>query len=66
MMSDDKILMTMKEVGPMVGFSKPQIYQMIREGRFPRQLRLGPNKIAFLRSEVLAWIEEKAAEREAA
>lgn len=59
-------LITMKEVAPLVGFSKPTIYQMIREDRFPRQLRLGPNKVAWLRSEVLGWIEEKAAEREAA
>ena len=66
MRSEDQILMTMKEVAPTVGFSKPTIYQMVREGRFPRQLRLGPNRVAWLRSEVLSWIEEKAAEREAA
>lgn len=66
MQSNDHLLMTMKEVAPMVGFSKPTIYQMVREGRFPRQLRLGPNKVAWLRSEVLAWIDKKAAEREAA
>jgi prophage regulatory protein len=56
----------MPEIEALTHFSKPTIYQMIRECRFPRQLRLGPNRVAWLRSEVLAWIEEKAAEREAA
>jgi prophage regulatory protein len=65
-MNPDDRLITMKEVEQTIGFSKVHIYQMIRESRFPRQLRLGPNKVAWLRSEVLAWIEEKAAEREAA
>lgn len=59
-------LMPMKEVEQMVGFCKVHIYQMIREGRFPLQVHLGPNKVAWLRSEVLAWIGARAAERDAA
>lgn len=59
-------LLTMPEVETMVGFCKVTIYQMIREGRFPKQVRLGLNKVAWLRSEVLGWIGERAAAREAA
>ena len=58
------VLVTMTELEALTCFSKPTIYQMIREDRFPRQVRLGPNKVAWLRSEVLAWIGQRAAERE--
>ena len=65
-MRDDDTLLTMPEVEAMTRLSKPTVYQMIREGRFPKQVRLGPNKVAWLRSEVTGWIGEKAAAREAA
>lgn len=65
-MRDDDLLLIMPEVEALTHFSKPTIYQMIREGRFPQQVRLGPNKVAWLRSEVLRWIDERAAAREVA
>jgi prophage regulatory protein len=64
-MRDDDTLMTMPEVGALTRLSKPTIYQMIREDRFPRQVRLGPNKVAWLRSEVRGWICTRAEAREA-
>ena len=57
------VLVTMTELEALTCLSKPTIYQMIREDRFPRQVRLGPNKVAWLRSEVLAWIGQRASER---
>ncbi len=65
-MRDDDTLLTMADLKELVPFSKPTIYQMIREGSFPKQVRLGPNRVAWLRSEVLGWIGKKAAAREAA
>jgi prophage regulatory protein len=65
METDDRLL-TMKEVGGLTRLSKPTIYKLIGKGRFPKQVRLGPNKVAWLRSEVLGWIGEKAEAREAA
>lgn len=60
------VLITMPELEVLTQSRKPTIYEMIREGRFPKQVRLGPNKVAWLRSEVLSWIEQRAAERAAA
>lgn len=60
------LLLTMRELEALTQLSKPTIYQMVREGRFPKQVRLGPNKVAWLRSEVLGWIFARAAEREVA
>ncbi len=57
-------LLTMADLKEVVPFSKVTIYQMIREGRFPRQVSLGPNKVAWLRSEVLGWVEARKRERD--
>lgn len=62
MRNDDRLL-TMADLKELVPYSKPTIYQMIRERRFPRQVRLGPNRVAWRSSEVLGWIDERAAER---
>ena len=65
-MRNDDTLLTMPEVEALTRLSKPTVYQMIREGRFPKQVRLGPNKVAWLRSEVRGWIGERADAREIA
>lgn len=65
METDDRLL-TMKEVSGLTRLSKPTIYKMIGEGSFPKQVRLGLNKVAWLRSEVLGWIGKRAEAREAA
>lgn len=63
-MDPDDRLLTMRELGPLVPYHKVTIYKMIREGTFPKPIRLGPNRVAWPRSEVVAWIAERAAERE--
>ena len=60
------VLITMPELEVLTQFRKPTIYEKIRMGEFPKQIRLGPNKVAWLRSEVLDWIAARAAERDAA
>jgi len=57
-------LLTIREVEAFARLSKPTIYILVKRGEFPRQLRLGPNRVAWLKSEVLAWIEDRAAARE--
>ena len=64
-MPDDDRLLTMADLKKFVPYSKPTIYQMVHEGRFPKQVRLGPNRVAWRHSKVLDWINERAAEREA-
>jgi prophage regulatory protein len=56
-------LLTVTDVEQTVGYCKVTIYKMIREGRFPMQIHLGPNKVAWLRSEILEWIDQKATAR---
>ena len=44
-----------KQVGPLPD---------IAEGHFPKPVRLGPNSVAWVASEVEEWIRERIAERD--
>ena len=48
----------------LVPYSDMHIWRLERQGKFPRRIKIGPNRVAWLLSEVSAWIEGKAAERE--
>lgn len=49
-----------------VDFSKPQIYRLIADKKFPRQLSISEKRVAWLESEIDAWIQERAEARAAA
>lgn len=49
-----------------VGFSKATLYRRISAGTFPRPIRLGERSVAFLVTEVDAWIADRAQAREGA
>jgi prophage regulatory protein len=48
-------LLTMREVCDITRYSRPSIYRLIREGKFPHPLKLGGSKIAFNAAEVDEW-----------
>ncbi|PWG68046.1 hypothetical protein DF186_25900, partial [Enterococcus hirae] len=52
-------LLTMKEVLELIPYSQPHIYRLIKEGKFPKQIRLGPNKVAWFEADILKWLEDK-------
>jgi len=47
-------------------FSTSELYRRIAAGTFPKQIRLGPKSVVWDESEVLAWCEQMAAQREVA
>ena len=55
----DHRLLSMRDVITLTTYSRPSIYRLIAEGRFPKPLKLGDVKIAFRESEVLAWLESR-------
>ncbi|CUH64651.1 putative transcriptional regulator [Thalassovita autumnalis] len=60
--------MTMKflrlpEVKSRTGFSRSSIYLFVQNGTFPRPVRIGGRAVAWLETEIDAWIEERLAER---
>lgn len=55
--------MTMKQVVGQVALSKTELYRKIRAGTFPRPVPLGPQKVAFVESEVTAWMADRVRAR---
>ncbi|ABO23128.1 AlpA family transcriptional regulator [Shewanella loihica] len=58
-------LIKLKEVLEMTSLSKATLYRMIKLGAFPEQLSIGGRAVAWVEDEVLNWIEERIAARDA-
>ena len=52
-----------KDVAVKVGLSAVHIMRLVKWGRFPAPLKLGPASIGWLETEIDQWIEVKAAQR---
>ena len=57
-------VLTKKAVSGRVCYSGNHIDRMEADGRFPKRIKLGPNRVGWLETEVDDWIAEKARERE--
>lgn len=55
-----------KEAQDRAGISDVTAWRLEKEGRFPRRFRIAGNRVGYLESEIDAWIEERAAQRESA
>ena len=55
---------SLREVLTRTSLSKTHTYRLINAGSFPRQVSLGPHRVAFLESELDAWMAERARERD--
>ena len=47
------------EVRKAVPYSKVHLYRLVKEGKFPRPVRFGENRVAWNKQEILAWIGAK-------
>ena len=54
------------EVIQISGYRRTSIYEMIKAGKFPAQVYLGPRAVAWLESEVEAWMQERIDARDQA
>ncbi|STG42987.1 regulatory protein [Escherichia coli] len=57
-----KRLIRVPEVLSRVGFSRTTLYERIKEGSFPDRVKIGLRSVAFVESEIDAWIEKMIAE----
>ncbi|QQQ15648.1 MULTISPECIES: helix-turn-helix transcriptional regulator [Aeromonas] len=55
-----------REAVARTGLSKSSIYDLMAQGRFPQTIRLGGRTVAFIESEVDAWMAQRVAARNAA
>ncbi len=53
-----------KTVVERVGYCRSHLWRLERDGQFPRKIRLGPNSVAYVESEIDEWIAARIAERD--
>jgi prophage regulatory protein len=58
-------LLRRKQILELLGVSHSTLYSWMDAGKFPRPIRIGENSIAWLRTEIEAWLEQRAQERRA-
>ena len=58
-------ILRQKQVLDKVGYSPMHLWRLEKAGRFPRRVKLGPNSVVWLASEVDEWIAARVAERDA-
>lgn len=54
------------EVQKRTGRSRSAIYAGMADGTFPLPIKLGPRAVGWLESEIIAWMEARKAQRDAA
>lgn len=55
-------LIRLSEVMKRTGYSRPWIYRLISQKRFPQSIKIGSRSIAFIESEIDEWINQRIAE----
>ena len=58
-----KKFIVLPQVQEIVPYSASHIWRLERSGKFPKRIRLGGNRVAWLQSEVESWVEGKIAAR---
>jgi prophage regulatory protein len=59
-------LVLLPAVAKWSGYSAPGVYKSMDRGTFPRPIKLGPNRVAWLRSDLARWLASRVATRAAA
>jgi prophage regulatory protein len=49
-----------------ISYSRPHLTRLIKAKRFPQPVALGENRVAFVRDELIGWINDRIAARDAA
>jgi prophage regulatory protein len=55
-----------RDVHRITGLPTSSIYELMSKGRFPRQVRLGPQRVCWVEAEILEWQRARIAERDEA
>jgi prophage regulatory protein len=59
-------LITKAELRRMVPYTPQHILRLEKRGLFPRRVQVGPNRVAWLLSEIEEWIAARVSERDVA
>ena len=59
MNSQNRPFLTIKEVSNLLGISVSTINRLIKNGDFPKKIKLSPRRMVFMKREIDEWIESK-------
>jgi len=59
----DRRILRRAEVEAKTGFKRAHIYNLMKEGKFPKALRLGIRAVGWDSAEIDSWITERIKER---
>lgn len=63
---NEQTLISMKQVCNLTSLSRTMVNRLRSQGRFPEIVDLGDRRVAFVKSEVVDWIQKKIEARKAA
>lgn len=63
-MTESGRFLRQKEVVSATGLPAPTLYDFMKSGQFPKPVKIGPRRVAWLESEVTAWKIARIAERD--
>ena len=63
--NDNHILISLNDICAMTSLSRTAINKMRDAGRFPVAVSLGDRRVAFVRAEVMTWLDARIAARAA-
>lgn len=49
----------LNKVIEMTGLSRPTVYRLIQQGKFPKQVKLGERSVAWVLEEVEQWMKDR-------
>ena len=61
--STQRRILRRPEVEAKTGFKRAHIYNLIKQGRFPKPMRLGVRAVGWDSAEIEEWIDERLNER---
>ena len=57
-------ILSKRQLKELVLYSPQHIARLEKAGQFPMRVQLGPNRVGWVESEVLEWLEHRLANRE--
>ncbi|WP_421704999.1 helix-turn-helix transcriptional regulator [Aliiroseovarius sp.] len=57
-------ILSKRQLKELVLYSPQHVARLEKAGKFPRRVQLGPNRVGWVESEVLEWLERRLAARD--
>jgi prophage regulatory protein len=58
-------IISKKQLRELVLYTPQHVQRLENAGKFPKRVRLGANRVGWIEQEVLEWLSERIAERDA-